>query len=78
VSIKGQITIPKKVRDSLGIGAGDSLEFELRGDECVIRKKVLEPSGIDWDRVYGVLDFGGLTTDQIMGELRPVRAWESQ
>jgi len=28
-------------------------------------------SGIDWDRVYGVIDFGGKTTDEIMAEIRP-------
>jgi AbrB family looped-hinge helix DNA binding protein len=78
VSVKGQITIPKNVRDSLGIESGDSLEFEVRGNECVFRKKPLANSGIPWDRVYGVVDFDGRTIDQIMGELRPVRAWDSQ
>jgi len=78
VSVKGQITIPKNVRDSLGIEAGDSLEFEVRGNECVLRKKPLANSGIAWDRVYGVVDFDGQTTDQIMSNLRPVRAWDSE
>ena len=44
VSVKGQITIPKNVRDSLGIESGDSLEFEVRGNECVFRKKPLANS----------------------------------
>ena len=76
VSSKGQITIPKAVRDALGIEPGDALEFEVRGNEFVGRKKPLRKSGINWDRVYGIIDSGGRTTDEIMRELRPVRAWD--
>lgn len=32
VTSKGQVTIPKRVRDALGIGAGSAVEFELRPD----------------------------------------------
>lgn len=76
VSSKGQITIPKYVREALGIEPGDPLEFEVRGREFVVRKKRKSDSGIDWDRVYGVVDLSGRNTDEIMRELRPVRAWE--
>lgn len=76
MSSKGQITIPKKVRDALGIEQGDALEFEVRGQECVLRKREKSASGIDWNRVYGVVDLGGRTTDEVMRELRPVRAWD--
>lgn len=78
VSSKGQITIPKHVRAALGIEPGDALEFEVRGNEFIGRKKPQSDSGIDWDRVYGVVDLGGRTTDDIMRELRPVRAWDDQ
>jgi bifunctional DNA-binding transcriptional regulator/antitoxin component of YhaV-PrlF toxin-antitoxin module len=61
-----------------GLSRGDALEFEVRGNEFVGRKKVLTESGIDWDSVYGVVDLGDLTTDDIMRELRPVRAWDDQ
>ena len=77
-SSKGQITIPKRVRDALGIEPGDALEFEVRGNEFVGRKKALTESGIEWDSVYGVVDLGEFTTDDIMRELRPVRAWDDQ
>jgi AbrB family looped-hinge helix DNA binding protein len=37
----GQITIPKKIRDTLGIKKGDLAEAELRGEEIVITPKQL-------------------------------------
>lgn len=66
------------VRAALGIEPGDALEFEVRGNEFVGRKKPQADSGIDWDGVYGVVDFGGRSADEIMQELRPVRAWDDQ
>ena len=33
---RGQVTIPAKLRDRLGIRGGDELVFKLRGDEIVI------------------------------------------
>jgi len=35
---KGQITLPKAIRQSLGLDSGDSLLFELRGDEVVMSR----------------------------------------
>jgi antitoxin PrlF len=35
---KGQITIPKRVRDTLGLREGDSLLFRVDGDRAVIAK----------------------------------------
>jgi antitoxin PrlF len=35
---KGQITIPKSVRDTLGLREGDSLLFRVDGDRAVIAK----------------------------------------
>jgi AbrB family looped-hinge helix DNA binding protein len=31
VTVKGQITIPKELRDALGIGAGTEVAFEMAG-----------------------------------------------
>jgi AbrB family looped-hinge helix DNA binding protein len=52
VSSKGQVTIPKHVREALGIAPGDPLECEVRGQECVVRKK---RSSVDWSQFIGVL-----------------------
>jgi antitoxin PrlF len=38
VTSKGQITIPKRVRESLHVETGDSLVFEVREGEAVIRR----------------------------------------
>lgn len=38
VTEKGQVTIPKELRDALGIGAGTEVEFERRRDVIVVRK----------------------------------------
>ncbi|MGQ4874623.1 MAG: AbrB/MazE/SpoVT family DNA-binding domain-containing protein [Promethearchaeia archaeon] len=38
ISEKGQITIPKEIRDKLGIVQGDKLIFDLKGDKIIIRK----------------------------------------
>jgi len=72
VSSQGQVTLPKFVRDALGIEPGDRLEFEVRGNELVARKK---RTTVDWSQFRGILA-DGRSTDEIMRELRPVRAWD--
>ncbi|MBM3471250.1 MAG: AbrB/MazE/SpoVT family DNA-binding domain-containing protein [Armatimonadetes bacterium] len=41
VTAKGQVTIPKSVRDRLGIHAADVVEFEVRqgGRSCALRSR---------------------------------------
>jgi antitoxin PrlF len=38
VTEKGQVTIPKELRDALGISAGTEVEFQRRKDALVVRK----------------------------------------
>ena len=38
ISEKGQVTIPKEIRDKLGIVQGDRLIFDLKGDMIIIKK----------------------------------------
>ena len=47
---KGQITIPKEVRDALGIQAGDRVAFVVRDDVVELR-----PETVDLRNLYGVL-----------------------
>jgi len=44
ITSKGQITIPKEVRRTLGVGVGDSLIFEKKGTEfCVVPGRAASP-----------------------------------
>jgi len=40
LSSKGQVTIPKEVRESLGLEPGDDVTFELITDDAVILRRV--------------------------------------
>jgi AbrB family looped-hinge helix DNA binding protein len=52
VSSKGQIVIPKAIRQQLGIAQGDACEVEVREGEMVLRP--VRRSG-DWRRWQGLL-----------------------
>ena len=47
VSSKGQIAIPKQVRDALNLSAGTKLTLEVRGQEVVLSK------GAAWKKLQG-------------------------
>ena len=51
VTSKGQITIPKDVRDRLGLEAGDRVVFVLESDKDV----VLKPAKTDVRELHGML-----------------------
>lgn len=42
VTRNSQITIPKDIRDKIGIKEGDKVEVSVEGDKVVIRKVELE------------------------------------
>lgn len=67
VSEKGQVTIPKRLRDRLGIKPGQVLDFEDEAGRLVARKANPQDP---LDALYGSLDLGGRTTDQLIEELR--------
>jgi len=66
VSEKGQITIPKTVRDRLGIRPGQELEVKEDHGRLIL-SKVIEQDPVD--RVFGILKLGK-STDEIMEEMR--------
>lgn len=65
---KGQITLPKEVREKLGVSPGDELEFIEEDGEFLIRKRIgLSP----FDRYLGYLRRKeGRDPDNIVRELR--------
>ena len=38
ISVKGQITIPKEIRNAIGIKPGDLIAYELRGETVKLRR----------------------------------------
>jgi len=57
VTKKGQVTIPKPVRDRFHIKEGDSLQFEVKDDVLILkrkeRKSLLNLGGIAKGRKLG-------------------------
>lgn len=70
VTSKGQVTIPKPVRDRLAIQQGDAVEFELMADGRVVLVKVdgATPKS-RFERLRGRAG-PGLSTEQIMALTR--------
>jgi AbrB family looped-hinge helix DNA binding protein len=79
LTVKGQVTIPKDVRDALGLVANEPVEIEMLGsDEAVIRRPkrdreaekarlIAEMRAVS-DRFAHLRE--GRPTDEIMRELR--------
>ena len=67
VAERGQITLPKAVRDALGLVKGSTLKVELEGGKIILRKNVDDAIS----RARGRCKLpSGVTTDDIMRELR--------
>lgn len=66
VSEKGQVTIPKQLRERLGIRAGETLDFREEQGRLVVTKLIAQGPV---DAVYGVLELGR-RTDEFIRELR--------
>lgn len=43
ITSKGQVTIPKKVREFIGVGPGSAVDFELDADGRVVLVKAAGP-----------------------------------
>ena len=66
VSEKGQVTIPKPLRERLGLRPGQILDFHEERGRLVATK---QPTEDPIERVYGVLKTGR-TTDATIRRLR--------
>ena len=81
VTSKGQVTIPKEIRDHLGILPGSEVDF-VRGREGVrlvpVDRHVPEEEAsrrfkATLDEMADTLDLGGMTADEYMEWLRGPR-----
>jgi antitoxin PrlF len=72
VTSKGQITVPKSVREALGLEAGDELVFRVHGDRAVVSKT---PDFLDLAGSIAVpADKRGTPWDQVLREKHRSRA----
>lgn len=69
VSSKGQIVIPKRIRQQLGIGQGDACEVEVREGEVVLRP--VRHAG-EWRRWQGLLRGSRALEEHLDGHRREV------
>ena len=68
VTSKGQVTIPKAVREKLGVKPGDEVEF-VEEDGAVRVRRRIDPAAIDkW--VGYLRDLRGQRSDDIVREMR--------
>jgi AbrB family looped-hinge helix DNA binding protein len=70
VTSKGQVTIPKSVRDHLGLEPGSAVEFELADDGrfFLVRADGARPAS-RFEKFLGISDTG-MSTDEIMALMR--------
>ena len=73
ITSKGQVTIPKRIRDHLGLKPGSEVEFAFGTDKEVVlktkREDLKEPAESRFAAIRGTLDLG-MTTDEFMRFLR--------
>ncbi len=67
ISERGQITIPKKLRDRFGMNHNVEVELVPTDGGLLIRKRTV--AGHPVERVYGILGTGG-NTDDYLEEIR--------
>jgi len=72
VSAKWRVTIPKHVRDALRLQPDDVIDFTVQGDQIIVSKR---RAPCDLGPFVGIFA-AGRETDQVMRDLRPVRAWD--
>jgi antitoxin PrlF len=68
ITSKGQITLPKPIRERLGVRPGDAVEFVTEGGEVKIRK-VLGTNPFARYRGY-LEDLAGQDPDRLLTRLR--------
>lgn len=74
ITSKGQVTIPKDIRDRTGMQPGTEIDFVINGDRVWVRKRAAQEGSED-ERVrkfrshlarFRGTGTSGLTTDEIM------------
>lgn len=69
VTSKGQITLPREVREALGLRSGSQVDFVVRDGEAILRKR-LPPEALRRWRGFLRERAGTSSTDEYLRELR--------
>lgn len=69
VTTKGQVTIPKEIRDLLDLKPGSEVRFRFRNDEIILERADGERGISRFDTLRGHAG-PGLSTDEMMQMLR--------
>lgn len=71
VTSKGQVTVPKEVREKMGLSVGDEIEFVEEDGKYLIRKRIIASL---FDKYLGYLkQKEGQDPDEIVKELRGLK-----
>lgn len=69
ITTKGQVTVPKDIRELLGVTPGDQVEFTVTESRQVLVSRAISPS--TFARYEGFLSrLAGRDPDQIVEEMR--------
>jgi AbrB family looped-hinge helix DNA binding protein len=66
---KGQVTLPKRMRDHLGLKPGSEIEFTINNRAEIVLKTKEKPPKSRFDDLVGTLNLG-MTTDEFMRMIR--------
>jgi len=69
VAERGQVTIPKKLRDKLGLLPGTPVSWGLKDNKIYLTKEIDEAA---WAKVYGCIrdTFPYASTDEFINDIR--------
>ena len=69
VMSKGQVTIPKDVREVLGISSGDRVTFVVENGDVKLINSAVYAMQMLQTQMAGEAEFSGLTTDEAVMDL---------
>jgi AbrB family looped-hinge helix DNA binding protein len=71
ITSKGQITLPKPVREALGVSPGDEVSFEVGKDDVAVRPLRVESSFRAWEGRWR--EGEGLSREQVDQWIHEIR-----
>jgi len=75
LTVKGQVTIPKRIRDALGLKPGDGVDFAMNAEGQIVLRRarpvVVKKGDPDrFERALGTADIKWGSTDEYMKFVR--------